>query len=122
MEHSISPMRSTRKTYKLRGTLVNVDVTHQIIVIQPSEHDGKRVRRLTIRPDSEILAGTERKALADLTVDVGEWVSAHYVKEDNQAVLKTLHVPRSMTSSPPTPLPGGSQSTPAGSEPLPKAS
>lgn len=79
MEPSVSPTRSTKRTYKLHGTLVGADVPHQSIVIQPSEHDGTRVRRLIIRPDSEIFAGTERKVLADLIADVGEWVSAHYV-------------------------------------------
>lgn len=122
MERSISPAGSTKRTYKLHGILVSVDVTHQVIVIQPSEHDGKRVRRLIITPESEILAGTEHKALADLLVDIGEWVSAHYVKEDNRTVLRKLHVPRGMTPSPPTPLPKGSVSMPTASEALPKAS
>lgn len=122
MEPSVSPMRSPKKTYKLHGTLVSVDVPHQSIMIQPSKHDGTRVRRLIIRPESEILAGSEHKALVDLIVDVGEWVTAHYVKEDDRAFLKQLHVPRGMTSSPQTQSPEGNHALPTGSEPLPKAS
>jgi len=49
MEPSLSPTRSTKRTYTLHGTLVGVDLPHQCIVIQPSKHDGTRVRRLIIR-------------------------------------------------------------------------
>jgi hypothetical protein len=122
MEPSVSPTRSTERTYKLHGTLVGVDVPHHSIVTQPSKHDGTRVRRLIIGSDSEIFAGTERKVLADLIADVGEWVSAHYVKEDHCAFLKQLHLPRGMMSSPPTRWTKGSPDTLTGSEPLAKAS
>ncbi len=88
------PERAVKRTYKLRGTLVGLDLVHHTLVIQPSEHDGKRVRRLDIRPDSEILAGDERKTLADLIV--GDWVSAQFVKEGEHEVLKRLHMPRGM--------------------------
>ncbi|HXF93915.1 MAG TPA: hypothetical protein VNK46_14275 [Nitrospiraceae bacterium] len=71
--------RTVKRSYKLRGTLVGLDLVHHTIVIQPSEHDGKRVRRLVVRPDSEILAGDERKTLADLIV--GDWISAQFVKK-----------------------------------------
>ncbi len=71
--------RTVKRTYKLRGTLVGLDLVHHTIVIQPAEHEGKRVRRLAVRPDSEILAGDERKTLADLIV--GDWISAQFVKK-----------------------------------------
>ena len=90
MKPSVTPTRSTKRTYKLHGTLVGVDLLHQRIVIQPSKHDGTRVRRLIIRSDSEIIAGTERRVLADLIADVGEWVNAHYVNENHCAFLKQL--------------------------------
>jgi hypothetical protein len=122
MEPSVSPTRSPKRTYKLHGTLVSVDVPHRSIAIQPSKHNGTRVRCLIIRPDSVIIAGTERKVLADLIADVGEWVSAYYVKEDHDAVLKQLHLPRGMTSNPPTRSTEGGPATPTGCEPLPKAS
>jgi hypothetical protein len=93
MEPSLSPTRSTKRTYKLHGTLVGVDVLHHSIMIQPSKHDGTRVRRLIIRSDSEIIVGTERWVLADLIDEVGEWVSAHYGKEDHCSFLKQLHLP-----------------------------
>ena len=93
MKPSLSPTRSTKRTYKLHGTLVGVDGLHHSIMIQPSKHDGTRVRHLIIRSDSEIIAGTERRALADLVDEVGEWVSAHYVNEDHCSFLKQLHLP-----------------------------
>jgi len=83
MKPSATPTRSTKRTYKLHGPLVGVDLLHQRIVIQPSKQDGTRVRRLIIRSDSEIIAGTERRVLADLIADVGEWVNAHYVNENH---------------------------------------
>jgi len=79
-------------TYKLHGTLVGVDVLHHSTMIQPSKHDGTHVRRLIIRLDSEIIAGTERRALADLVDEVGEWVSAFYVNEDHCSFLKQPHL------------------------------
>ncbi len=93
MEPSISPTRSTKRTYTLHGTLVGVDLLHHSIMIQPSKHDGTRVRRLIIRLDSKIIAGTERRVLADLIDEVGEWVSALYVNEDHCSFLKQLHLP-----------------------------
>ncbi|MEW6246887.1 MAG: hypothetical protein AB1555_09275 [Nitrospirota bacterium] len=112
--------RTSQKAYKLRGTLVGLDLVHHTIVIQPSEHDGKRVRRLDVRPDSEILAGDERKTLADLIV--GDWVSAQFVKEGEHEVLKRLHIPRGM-GAPSSHQPEQGDMTPAaGNEPLSKAS
>jgi len=93
MEPSLSPTRSIKRTYKLHGRLVGVDVLHHSIMIQPSKHDGTRVHRLIIRLDSEIIAGTERRVLADLVDEVGEWVSALYVNEDHCSFLKQLHLP-----------------------------
>ncbi len=112
--------RMTKRTYKLRGTLVGVDLVHHVIVIQPSEHDGKRVRRLSVMADSEILAGDERKTLADLVV--GEWVTAQFVKQEDHRELKRLHIPRGMASSPFHQSEGGSAVPTVGSDPLPKAS
>ncbi len=88
--------RTSPKTYKLRGTLIGLDLVHHTIVIQPSEHDGRRIRRLAVPADSEILAGDERKTLADLIV--GDRVSAQFVKEGEREVLKKLHLPRGMGS------------------------
>ena len=87
------------RTHKLRGTLVSVDLVNHTIVIQPSEHDGKRARRLKVMPDSKIFAGGEPLTLAD--VIVGDWVQVHFVNEEDQAVLKSLHVPRGMVSNHP---------------------
>lgn len=97
MEPSLSPNRSTKRayTYKLHGTLVGVDLPHHCIVILPSKHDGTRVRRLIIRSDSEIIAGSERRALADLVDEVGEWVNVHYINEDHCSFLKQLRLPMS---------------------------
>lgn len=81
--------RTAKRTYKLRGTVVGLDLVHRTIVIQPSVHDGKRVRRLSVLPDSEILAGDERKTLADLVG--GDWVTAQFVKEEDHEVLKREH-------------------------------
>lgn len=93
MEPSLSPTRSTKRTYTLHGTLVGVDALHHSIMIQPSKHDGTRVRRLIIRLDSKIIAGTERRVLDDLVDEVGEWVSAFYVNEDHCSFLKQLRLP-----------------------------
>lgn len=93
MEPTLSPTRSTKRTYKLHGTLVGVDILHHSIMIQPSKHDGTRDRRLIIRFDSEIITGAERRALADLVDEAGEWVSALYVNEDHCSFLKQLHLP-----------------------------
>lgn len=112
--------RMAKRTYKLRGTLIAVDLVQHVIVIQPSEHDGKRVRRLSVTPDSEILAGDERKTVADLVA--GEWVTAQFVKQEDYEELKRLHIPRSMTSSPFHQSDGGNPAPTAGSDPLPKAS
>ncbi len=112
--------RTAKRTYKLRGTVVGLDLVHRTIVIQPSVHDGKRVRRLSVLPDSEILAGDERKTLAD--VIVGDWVTAQFVKEEDHEVLKQLHIPRGMTSSPSHESEGGNPAPAAGRDPLPKAS
>lgn len=83
------------KIFKLRGTLVAVDLVNHTVTIQPSEHDAKKVRRLAVMPASRILAGDEHKTLAD--VMVGDWVHAHFVKEGDHAVLTSLHIPRAMT-------------------------
>lgn len=93
MEPFLSPTRSTKRMYTLHGTLVGVDVLHHSIMIQPSRHDGTRVRRLIIRLDSKIIAGTKRRVLADLVAEVGEWVSALYVNEEHCSFLKQLHLP-----------------------------
>jgi hypothetical protein len=93
MELSLSPTRSTKRTYTLHGTLVGVDVLHHSIMFQPSKHHGTRVRRLIIRLDSKIIAGTERGVLDDLVEEVGEWVSALSVNEEHCSFLKQLHLP-----------------------------
>ena len=93
MEPTLSPTCSNKRTYKLHGTLVGVDVLHHRIMIQPSKHDGTRVRRLIIRLDSKIITGTERRTLANLVDEVGEWVSALYVNKDRCSFLKQLHLP-----------------------------
>lgn len=93
MEPSLSPTRSTKRMYTLHGTLVGVDVLHHTIMIQPSRHDGTRVRRLIIRLDSKIIAGTERRVLADLVDELGEWISALYVNEEHCSFLKQLNLP-----------------------------
>lgn len=109
-----------KRTYKLRGTLVGLDLIHHTIMIQPSERDGKRVRCLDVMPDSEILAGDKVKTLADLIV--GDRVSAQFVKEGNHEFLKRLHIPRGM-GAPSSRRPEQGEITPAaGNDPLSKAS
>lgn len=93
MEPSLSPTHSTKRTYTLHGTLVGVDVLHHSIMIQPSKHEGTRVRRLIIRLDSKIIPGTEHRVLDDLVDEVGERVSAFYVPEDHCSFLKQLRLP-----------------------------
>ncbi|TAJ23597.1 MAG: hypothetical protein EPO64_10945 [Nitrospirae bacterium] len=88
---TVQPLASS-KSYKLRGTLVAVDLVHHTIAIQLSEHGWKRARRLMVTPESEILARGERKTLADALV--GDRVHAHFTKDGDRAVLKRLHIPR----------------------------
>lgn len=88
---TVQPPASSR-IYKLKGSLVAVDLVNHTIAIQPSEHGWKRVRRLMVTPESEILARGERQTLADALV--GDWVHAHFVKDGDRLVLKSLHIPR----------------------------
>lgn len=88
---------SSAKSYKIRGMLVGIDLVNHTIMIRTSEHDEGKVRRLTMTPNSEILAGRERKTLADAML--GDWVHAHFVNEGDHAVLKSLHLPRGLGSS-----------------------
>ncbi len=93
--HSSSRSRS----YKLRGTVVSVDLVTHTIMILPSAHDGTRVRLLTVTPHSEIHCGEEPKTLAD--VIVGDWVQVHFLHEKERVILKKLSMPRGMVKNSP---------------------
>ncbi|MER3422741.1 MAG: hypothetical protein C4293_05455 [Nitrospiraceae bacterium] len=84
------------RAYKLRGTIIAVDLLNHTILIQPSEHQGKRLRQLTVGPESEIFAGDEYGTMADLIV--GDWVNIQFANQGEQSVIRKLHVPRSMMS------------------------
>lgn len=85
------------RSYKLRGTLLVVDLVNSRIAIQPYEKEGQRVRWLQVTQDSEILAGDQQQTLAD--VIAGDWVHARFlVGEQGENLLEVLFVPRPMTA------------------------
>lgn len=112
--------RTAPTVYKLRGTLVGLDLVHRTIMVQPSERDGKRVRCLDVLPDSEILAGGQAKTLADLVI--GDRVSAQCVKDGERERLKRLHIPRGMGAPASRQPKQGKKIPAAGNDPHSKAS